>query len=61
MLDDRASADGNPSKTRCMYDKLELAERLNDIDINSPLKENPSEWNITSTICGKYLKSSPIR
>merc|ERR1712173_352924 len=41
-LDDRASTDGNPSKPSCMYDKLELAERLNDIDINLPLKENPS-------------------
>ena len=63
MLDDRGSADGgNPSKARiCMYDKIELAERLNDVDINLPFKENPSEWNITSTICGKYLKSSTIR
>ena len=53
-LDDRGGSadDGNPSKTRCMYDKLELAERLNDVDINLPFKENPSEWNITSTICG---------
>jgi hypothetical protein len=49
-----------PSK-RCEYDKLELAEQLEDLNAPITSQQQPLKWKMATTICGFYPNSSILR
>jgi len=54
-------SDDSVSNRRCEYDRLVLAEQLDDLNDPISLQQQPLKWKMATTICGFYPNSSILR